>query len=188
MARAAIGIRAHSGWAALVAVSGDAQALLRWRIELVKGSGFRSGQPYHAAAEMDLAEAGKFLDETRRVASSLAGEQVKAAVEALSADGWKVSQAVVLLGSGRPLPELARILAAHPLIHTAEGEFFRDAMKAGCEQCGLKVAGVKEREVVAGCTGEVQAILAAMGKALGPPWRQDEKLSAAAAWMALSGR
>jgi len=185
MKRAALGIRTHSGWAVLAAVSQDGKALLRRRVELVKGSGFRSGQPYHVAAEMELAEAAVFLDETRRMAAALAGEQVKAALEALAAGGWKVVRAAVLLGSGRPLPELARILAAHPLIHMAEGEFFRDAMRAGCEACGLKVGGVREREVWGKCSAEMQARIAAAGKELGPPWRQDEKLSAAAAWLAL---
>jgi hypothetical protein len=185
--RAAIGIRAHSGWAVLVALSADAQPLLRRRIELVEGSGFRSGQPYHAAAEMQLHQAVTFLSETRRVAALLAARQVKAALEALARDGWKLEDATVLRASGRPLPELGRILSAHPLIHTAEGEFFRDAMKAGCESCGLRVTGVPEREVMARCGAAMQARVAAMGKQMGSPWRQDEKLSAAAAWLVLAG-
>jgi hypothetical protein len=50
------------------------------------------------------------------------------------------------------------------------------------------VVGIKEREVLAQCAAalrmpaaELQARLSAMGKTLGPPWTQDEKLSAAAA-------
>jgi hypothetical protein len=52
----------------------------------------------------------------------------------------------------------------------------------------LAVVGIKEREVLeraAAATGvwmeRLPGQLAAMGKALGPPWTLDEKLSAAAA-------
>jgi hypothetical protein len=50
------------------------------------------------------------------------------------------------------------------------------------------VAGIKEREVLERCVAalripaaELQMRLSAMGRTLGPPWTQDEKLSAAAA-------
>jgi hypothetical protein len=79
------------------------------------------------------------------------------------------------------------------LIHTAEGVFFREVLRRACEWCGLAVTGIKEREVLeqyAGALGipvvELQARLSAMGKKLGPPWTQDEKLSTAAALILLS--
>ena len=50
---AAFGLRAHSGWAVMVAVSGGS-AVLRRRIEMTKGSGYRASRPYHAAGEMRL--------------------------------------------------------------------------------------------------------------------------------------
>ena len=187
MAEAALGLRAHSGWAVMVAVSGGA-AVLRLGIEMSQGSGYRISQPYHAAAEMKLPQAEAFLQRTQEIAVEMAAASVKDAVARLSSDGYRVAGAAVLLGSGKPLPELARILAAHPLIHTAEGVFFREVLKSACEACGLAVAGIKEREVLEQCAAalripavELQARLSAMGKALGPPWTQDEKLSAAAA-------
>jgi hypothetical protein len=183
---AAIGLRAHSGWAAMVAVSGGS-AILRRRIEMT-GAGHGAKQPYHAAEEMELLQAAAFLRRTERVAVKMAGAAVKDAIAALTGDGYRVAGAAVLLGSGKPLPELARILAAHPLIHTAEGVFFRDVLKNACEACGLAVAGIKEREVLEQCAAamripavELPGRLSAMGKTLGPPWTQDEKLSAAAA-------
>lgn len=187
MAPAALGLRAHSGWAVMVAVSGES-AVLRRRIDMTTGSGFRARQPYHTAEEMELAQAEAFLQHTEKVAVGMAAAAVKDAVAMLAGEGCRVTGAAVLLGSGKPLPELGRILAAHPLIHTAEGVFYRDVLKRACEACGLAVAGIKEREVLEECaaalripTVELQARLAAMGKTLGPPWTQDEKLSAAAA-------
>jgi hypothetical protein len=78
------------------------------------------------------------------------------------------------------------------MIHTAEGDFFRDALKTACESCGLPVLGVKEKELirqaaaVLGVTADhLQLRAADLGKGLGPPWRQDEKLCAIAGWLAL---
>jgi len=157
-----------------------AAPILRRRIEMVKGTGFRTNQPYHAAAEMKLPEAGVFLQRTEKAAVAMAAAAIKDALHELAASGFHVTTASVLLGSGRPLPELAKILAAHPLIHTAEGVFFRDVLKQACQECGLTVTGIKERDVPAEL-----AAGAAIGKALGPPWTQDEKLSTAAAWLVL---
>jgi hypothetical protein len=187
MAGAALGMRAHSGWAVMVAVSGGS-AVWRRRIEMTADSGFRAGQPYHAAQEMELPQAEVFLRRMERMAVEMASAAVKDAVAALAGEGYRVAGAAILLGSGKPLPELARILTAHPWIHTAEGVFFRDVLKSACEACDLAVAGIKEREVLEQCAAalripavELQVRLVAMGKRLGPPWTQDEKLSAAAA-------
>ena len=171
----------------MVAVS-RGSVVLRRRIEMTKGSDYRANQPYHAAEPMKLPQAEAFLQRTQKIAVEMAASAVEDTVDWLVSEGFRVAGAAVLLGSGKPLPELARILAAHPLIHTAEGVFFRDVLKNACEACGLAVTGIKEREVLEQCaaalripTAELQARLSAMGKTLGPPWTQDEKLSAAAA-------
>jgi len=184
---AALGLRAHSGWAVMVAVAGGS-AILRRRIEMTKGSGFRASQPYHAAAELKLPQAEASLQSAEKIAVEMAVAALKDAVASLADRGYRVIGAAVLLGSGKQLPELAKILAAHPLIHTAEGVFFRDVLKSAFEACGLAVVGIKEREVLERCAEalglpvvQLPARLAAMGKALGPPWTQDEKFSAAAA-------
>jgi hypothetical protein len=189
---AALGLRAHSGWAVMVAVSGGS-AILRRRIEMTKGPGDPGKQPYHAAEGMEPPQAEGFLRRTEKIAVAMAAAAVKDAVATLAGQGYQVVGAAVLLGSGKPLPELERILAAHPLIHTAEGVFYRDVLKSACEACGLTVTGIKEREAPGQCAAalgisgvELPARLSAMGKTLGPPWTQDEKLSAAAALAILS--
>jgi hypothetical protein len=184
---AALGLRAHSGWAVIVAVAG-ASAILRRRIEMTKGLGDPAKQPYHTAEGMELPQAEAFLRRTEKIAVEMAAIALKDALATLTAGGFGVAGAAVLLGSGKPLPELPRILAAHPLIHTAEGVFFRDVLTRACEECGLAVVGIREREVMERCAAAMRtpavglpARLSAMGKTLGPPWTQDEKLSAAAA-------
>ena len=110
----------------------------------------------------------------------------------LTQTGYRVVGAGILFASGRPLPELAKILRAHPLIHTAEGEFFREALACASENCSLAVVRVKEREawergaVAFGITSaDLHRRMGELGRSLGPPWRADEKLAALAAWLAL---
>ncbi|HEX7758960.1 MAG TPA: hypothetical protein VF459_05635, partial [Caulobacteraceae bacterium] len=64
-----------------------------------------------------------------------------------------------------------------------------DVVASGCEAVGLEVRRVVERDLpglVATLLGEapsaLQARLKAMGAALGPPWSEDFKLAALAAW------
>jgi hypothetical protein len=185
--RAALGFRAHSGWAALVALGGAESApsvVRRGRIELCNRGVHRQGQPYHAAAEMKIDEAREFLDECARTASGMAEHAVREAVADLYSKGYRITGACVLTASGRPLPALEKVLAAHPLIHTAEGEFFRNAVRQGCEACGLRVTARNERELKA--LSELYERAADLGKLIGPPWRQDEKLCATAAWLLLA--
>jgi hypothetical protein len=173
---AALGFRAHSGWAVMVAMTGGLPVVRR-RIEMVTGTGMRARQPYHAAEGMTVADAQAFLDRTEAAAVKMATDSIRDAMRELESAGKRVERAVVLLGSGKPLPDLAKILAAHPLIHTAEGVFYRNVLLMACARCGLSTVGLKEREVPA----DLLAKTAAMGKILGPPWTQDEKLAAAAA-------
>jgi hypothetical protein len=182
-----MGLRAHSGWAVMVAVASGA-VLWRRRIEMRAAPEQGPCQPYHAAAEMSLPRAVAHLQSTREMAVQRAAAAIRESLVALGKEGYRPVGAAVLLGAGRPLPELSRILAAHPMIHTAEGVFFREALCSACELCGLSVAGIREREVLERCAAalrisadELKLRLAAMGRAVGRPWTQDEKLSVAAA-------
>jgi hypothetical protein len=197
-ADAAIGVRTHSGWATVVglagAVSGPA-VVLRRRIELADPAIPDSKQPYHAAEGLDLREARPFIRRCVRSTQGLAVRAVRAAVAETRAAGHRVSGCGLLLAAGRPLPGLAAVLASHALIHAAEGEMYRDAVREAARECGLTVAEVREREVSdrAGAVLELSPAalarqLGEWGKRLGPPWRQDEKLATLAAWLALAGR
>jgi hypothetical protein len=103
-----------------------------------------------------------------------------------------VDRAALLTASGRPLPELSRILSAHSLIHAADGEFFRDALLDACRKHKLAIRSIKESELgETACAGlgHNKAALARfvrkLGKPLGAPWSQDEKFALLAAWLAL---
>jgi len=195
-APAALGFRAHSGWAAAVAVTGPPMSPVvidRRRIELVDKKTQDALQPYHAAAEMKPAEAEKWVKHSIDRTQALARQAVQALIGELGKKGHRVVACGVVLASGRPLPPLESILASHPLIHTAEGELFRNALSDAGAHCGLAVTGVKERELyprgaaeLGIAEDELRRRLVEFGRLLGPPWRQDEKSSTVVAWLALA--
>jgi hypothetical protein len=195
VSRAALGFRAHSGWAAMVALEGDAAAprvILRRRLELLDRGMAGAAQPYHTAAGMNLEDAKVFLDQCRSATHAAACHAVRCAVMEIAKKGYQVAGGCVLLGSGRQVSDLQTILRSHPMLHTAEGEFYREAVRAGCAAGAVPVIGVREkvaREALAEVLGldleEVDRRVAELGKLIGPPWRQDEKLAAMGAWIVM---
>jgi hypothetical protein len=142
---------------------------------------------------MGLPKAEAYLARCTAAADRLAEAALADAVERARGKGHAVAACGLLLASGRPLPALDAILKSHALIHTADGEHFRAALAHAAEGCGLRVVAVKERDVLArGAkalgmpSARLERVVAEMGKPLGPPWRQDEKLATLAAWVALA--
>lgn len=192
----ALGFRVHSGWAALVALAGPASSPLvveRARLQLTDPASSGPFQPYHAAAEMSLTDAEGFLktcqaDVALRARSSLGDLLVK-----LRERDYAVGGCGILFGSGRRPGSLAGILSSHAMIHSAEGEFFRAAVVNASEYYGLAVIRISARDLWAVAEKSInlpistlQEHLAAIGKSIGPPWRQDEKYASLAAWTALA--
>jgi hypothetical protein len=191
----ALGFRAHSGWAVAVAVAGTPAkpvVLERRRIDIADAAIPGSKQPYHAAASLDAGKAETLIRRCRESSASLAAGAI-GVLAALLSEKHRLVGSGILFGSGRPLPELAAILRSHALIHTAEGEFFREVLSSASERCSLPVKRVQEREVWDRAAGvfrleskTLQDRIDTLGRSLGPPWRQDEKLASLAAWIALA--
>jgi len=193
----ALGFRVHSGWAALVVLSGSSRSpvvLDRRRIELVDSGSPEAKQPYHAVEGWDVERAAAQLGKWSGRARALAGQALRAVVSRLRADGCEVIGSGLLLGSGRLPSNLAAILSSHALIHTADGEHYRYALRSASERCGVPVTGVRERDLLAEAAAtlrvtpkELTARVLALGRELGPPWTQDQKQAALVAWVVLSG-
>src|SRR5512132_4602761 len=84
--RTALGFRAHSGWAAMVAVAGTIDAprvLERRRIVIADPEMPGSKQPYHAAAELPFLKAEALVRKAIESSRALALEAMSAAVTAL---------------------------------------------------------------------------------------------------------
>jgi hypothetical protein len=196
MSTAALGFRAHSGWCSVVALTlehGKPVVLLRERLQLVEIFDYQFRQPYHTAEKMDRDQGRDFVAQMRRVSGDLAYQELRRVQEHLSKRKVRLRRCALLVASGRPLPAFEQIMASHPLLHTADGELFRDALEHAAIRCKLPVLRVKEKDVVSEAAKLFELTPAAllkraknMGRGLGAPWSQDEKYAALAAWMALS--
>ena len=193
----AVGFRVHSGWAAAVVLCGPVDAPVvveRRKIQLVKIFTYAYRQPYHTAEKMPRPDAIKFIRGVQSDAKRLALSSLHSLQADLAEGDFKIVRSALLLASGRALPELEKILASHALIHTADGELFRDSLRAACGVCDLTVEGIREKELFAAASLKALGVqlatlkrrIAALGKALGPPWSQDEKFAALAAWLTLT--
>jgi hypothetical protein len=195
MKQAAVGFRVHSGWAAVVAVSLGKSApvvLERKRVNLVNTFTYTFRQPYHTAEKMPLAEARTFIGQVEKEAKQLAYRVIRRMQSEFEQLEIKLMRGSLLLASGRPLPGLEKILASHALIHTADGELFREALSCAAKRCGIEMVGIKERELLECARQTLHMRPAALlrrvtelGKPFGSPWSQDEKFAALAAWLAL---
>lgn len=186
MKLAAIGVRMHSGWGVLVAVSGDAAApeiVERKRVIVIDPAMAGAKQPYHFAEGLPIQAAEKHISDCATASDRLALTAVDEVLSVLRRRDYKVAGCALLLASGHALPSLPKILASHALIHTAEGEFFRKIVRDAFEKLHVRVTGVREREL----EPDAMKRISALGRSLGPPWTSDEKSATLAALTLLSG-
>jgi hypothetical protein len=193
--QAAVGFRVHSGWAAMVVVCverGEPVVLARKRVQLVETYTYAFRQPYHTAEKMPLVEARAFVARMRAEARRLAYRAIREVQSELQEAGMKLARCGLLLASGRPLPALEKIVASHALIHTADGELFREALLHASGRCGLCEFAIREKglleragKVLREKPEELMRRVTALGKSVGAPWSQDEKFATIAAWLAL---
>jgi hypothetical protein len=196
MKQAAVGFRVHSGWSALVAVSLEKDGpivLSRERVHLVETFIYKFRQPYHTGGRMPLEKARVFVDASMREAKRLAGGALRSTQEELGKKGYELARGALLLASGKALPELEKILRSHALIHTADGELFREALRHSSADCGLEMTCIKDRELLDRGVKMLRTKrdtllrrLTELGAAFGSPWTQDEKYAALAAWLILA--
>jgi hypothetical protein len=197
MKSASVGFRAHSGWTALIALfvkQGVPSVLARQRLHLVETFTYRFRQPYHTAERMPADEGQAFISRVESEASRLAHRAIHELQENLLAQGYELKRCGLVLASGRTLPPLPQILASHALIHTADGELFRRAILEASDRNGLASVTAKERELLSEASRVLRVKpdvltrrIAGLGRQLGPPWSQDEKLASLVAWFALAG-
>jgi hypothetical protein len=176
----------------MVAVTGSpTQPVLldRRRFQLAEAPSSGPIQPYHMARDLGVERGRVFLEECREASQAFACAALETAIKQIGGD--RVQYCAVLTGSGRASPSLEATLASHAAIHTAEGEFFRDIVCYASESCGLRVCRIKEKELFSRAeskfemsSARLQRMLDELGKMVGPPWQQDQKLAALAAWLA----
>ena len=87
-----------------------------------------------------------------------------------------------------PVPDsLAAILAAHTLMHAAEGAMFRDALLDAAAAQRVRAVGVSRNVAAERLSGDLAGPVAQIGVAAGRPWRKEHKLATVAALMVAPG-
>jgi len=195
--KVALGLKAHSGWAALVALgerNGELEVAERSRIELVQPGEAWAKAPYHAAEGLEPEEARDLVKRGIDAARRIAARELRAAVARLGRADHQVVACAVLVGAGMPDWSVDEIRAVHFRMHKAEGELFRDALVRAAGPCELALARVPEKQLDAHAAkafgvpaAALRTRLAALGLAVGAPWGKDQKDAALAAWIALRG-
>jgi len=192
-AEAAFGFKAHSGWAALVVLGtrgGDLEVLERSRVELVEEEWAK--QPYHAAEELQPAEARKVVKRGIDAAKRIAFREMRSALKRTRESGFEVRDCGVLVGNPMPDWSVDEILAVHFRMHKAEGVLFRDVLAKAADECDLKLLAIPEKSLLEHAESALRTsasslsqLVAALGKAVGPPWSKDQKEATLAAMIAL---
>jgi hypothetical protein len=193
---AAIGFSVHSGWAALVALAGGGapglSVLARERIELTDESDRDAKQPYHALEFVCAEEAAGRLRGYLETATALAAVGIGAQCTSLQARGYRVKSVGILDSARRKTASLSSILASHALIHAAEGDHFRNALRFAAEKRGLHVGRVQARALEDHAVSllrlprkRILDTVSGLGRQVGPPWGADQKKAALLAWTLL---
>jgi hypothetical protein len=194
--KVAFGLKAHSGWAALIVLGidqGEMEVVDRRRIELVNEEWEK--QPYHAAEELEAGEARKVVERGVKSAYKNAKKEISAAIKRAESIGHQVVGCAVLMGAPMPDWSVEQILAVHFRMHKAEGVLFREALAQAANESNLKLFKVPEKELsdhasktLGNSSGNLQKKLTALGKSVGAPWGRDQKDSAIAAMIALNAK
>ena len=194
---AALGFAPHSGWAAAVALGGSRDApevLARTRVEMADSRRPGSKQPYHAVEALGVKKAAEQLDRYMDAAQANAYAGIQTLIKDLGRTGWRITTLGILDSSGRKGGALDAILASHALIHTADGDHFRQALAAAAERSGLVASRIRvkdlEREAAVRLARPIASLRKAvidLGRPVGPPWGADQKMAALLAWLLLPG-
>jgi hypothetical protein len=194
--KVAFGMKAHSGWAALVVVGkrdGELVVVDRRRMELVEDEWAK--QPYHAAEDLKPDAARDVVKRGVEAAHRIAVREMRRAVKVERARENEVTACAVLVAAPMPNWSIEEILAVHFRMHKAEGVLFRDALVGATKECALRLVAIPEKLLmehaeralgtpVSGLVKKIKAI----GTSVGPPWGKDQKDAALAALIAFQGR
>ena len=193
---AALGFRAHSGWAAAVALGGppcSPEVIDRRRISLIEPGSPGGVQPYHVARTMNLLKAEEFIKDVIVAIDRSALVAVRDFAEAISPDR-QVTCCGIVLASGRALPSLEATLRSHALVHSAEGELYRVAIAKAAKSLSFQCVRVPERDLYKLAAKrlhipepKLRLRITEMGRSQGAPWSADEKCATLVAWLALAG-
>lgn len=183
-----IGFRVKSGYAIAVTLDGTARApraVARTTVELSDPGVPETRQPHHDGRGVETADQREIARRTRIIERS-----ARASVSALIALG-RPARAGLVVGS---VIDPRTVGNPHIRAHAYEGQLFREVLEQALRSSGVPCEVVVEKQLAASAAAaltrsgvEIRNMMAEFGRALGSPWRADEKAAATAAWMMLTG-
>jgi hypothetical protein len=191
---AVLGVDDHRGWANFVCLAqrdGGPVVLVRRRVELVS-PGVPSQPHHHEGGELGLVEMEPLV---RRVEQSVA-EHARAALTRIRDDIQPQHQLVaIVIREAKPIPNtLEEVLQSDAARIRADGILYQRVLREAAQELGMRAeshAPGTELEHAARTLGmdqdELGALLKELGRGVGPPWRKDHRLAAAAALSVLIG-
>ena len=192
MAKAALAFKPRTGRAVLVLLGeerGELRVIERAEIALLPRGEMA---PYHAAEGLESGAADRHVKGAIARARDLARNAIRDAAKRCADAGHELRGCAVLVGTGMPAWTTGEILAVHVRMHKAEGEMFRDILVDAVRACGIEPTTLPDKTAIdaaakaLGVTrARLDAELAALGKAAGPPWGQYQKEAAAGALVVL---
>src|SRR5262249_25871616 len=143
----ALGIKAHTGWAAVVALAGpaaSARVVAKRRIDMA--TTFDEGAVYHKGQELPFARAEalirpseeKFERTGRGALVALLAERKRGRCEPVAV--------AMVSGNHKALPPLTSILKSHALVHAAEGDLYRRVLLRASEACRIPTLLFPEKQ------------------------------------------
>src|SRR5207247_5197378 len=148
---------------------------------------------YHAARGLGEAAAAELVEAAERIAVEQAAAALERTVRrAQEEEGAVVRTSAVVVGAASAAP-LGSILRSHAHIHAAEGRLYQRALLQGAESRGLTAFPIPKRsiweraETALGVDRDaLRQWIDELRREVGPPWAEDQKLAALAAWIALA--
>src|SRR5262245_43624963 len=189
----AIGLRIKSGYAIAVVLAGPPKSptVVACRVvELSDPKIAETKQPYHDGFgtenedPREIARRVKIVERcARRSVSQLIDDVRSASAERSDLRAGLVVGSVI---------DPTQVGNPHIRAHANEGRLFRTVVEDALKSHGVACDVIVEKQLAARATaglgrsgGEVKRTVAALGKAIGGPWRAEEKAAATAAWLAL---
>jgi hypothetical protein len=197
---AAVGVVEHGNSAVLVTVAPDGELLDRRRIDLTKGL---PTHPHHhqrswavgrylntpGARRLSLAEAVALVERVRAAAARGAHESLEAPAATVP---MPIARIAIRVYPELP-PTIEERIKDNRAQTYADTAMYREALASAAEARGWSVYRYDRERVFADAAAalgrkDIDAVLLAMGRSIGPPWQAQHKLAAAAAIAAAAAR
>jgi hypothetical protein len=188
-----IGLRAKTARAIAVVLGGPAASpIVIKRAELILWDPAMpaTNQPYHEVMDLPWEQSKVAVQKSALRIESIASKALGDLIRDVTVEGFTVCGAGIAGAGNRKLDKIG---STHIRAHAAEGVLFRHALEVAAATNRLRSASFDERTLEQTAASELRRSvddlkvrLAEMGRAIGSPWRADEKSAALAAWLALS--